>query len=137
MNTGGKLWPLDCTERFLFQTFYLVTSSLTGSIIKIAQVNSLSRPSEAVWPVQTKFLADNEKFPFNPFPNKHWVLCVCSTSPLKTLGKGDINCNEQFLLFTQCFLPVWKTLPFSSNLKLSSANSFSLEESEICCLRKS
>ena len=27
-------------------------------------------------------------------------------------------------------------LPFSSNLKLLSANSFSLEESKICCLGK-
>ena len=39
---------------------------------------------------------------------------VCSTSLLKT-------CNKQFLLFPQCFLPL------SSNLKLSSATSFSFE----------
>ena len=51
-----------------------------------------------------------------------------------TVGKGEIARNKQFLLF-----PVFSThldnfLPFSSNLKLSSANSFSLEESKICCL---
>ena len=51
-----------------------------------------------------------------------------------TVGKGEIARNEQFLLF-----PVFSTcldnfLPFSSNLKLSSANSFSLEESKICRL---
>ena len=52
-----------------------------------------------------------------------------------TVGKGEIARNEQFLLFPQCFLPVWITFfPFSSNLKLSSANSFSLEESKICHL---
>ena len=51
-----------------------------------------------------------------------------------TVGKGEIAHNEQFLLFPQCFLPIWITLSFSSNLKLSSANSFSLEESKICCL---
>ena len=50
------------------------------------------------------------------------------------VGKGEIAPNEQFLLF-----PVFSTcldncLPFSSNLKLSSANSFSLEESKICRL---
>ena len=36
-------------------------------------------------------------------------LRVCSTSVLKTLGKGEIARNEQFLLFPQCFLPVWIT----------------------------
>ena len=37
-------------------------------------------------------------------------LCVCSTSLLKkTVGKGEIARNEQFLLFLQCFLLVWRT----------------------------
>ena len=27
----------------------------------------------------------------------------------KTVGKGEIARNEQFLLFPQCFLPVWRT----------------------------
>ena len=53
------------------------------------------------------------------------------------MGKGEIAGNEQFLLFLQCFLPIWISFcQFSSNLKLSSANSFSLEESKICCLGK-
>ena len=26
-----------------------------------------------------------------------------------TVGKGEIACNKQFLLFPQCFLPVWIT----------------------------
>ena len=51
-----------------------------------------------------------------------------------TVGKGEIAHNEQFLLFPQCFLCLDNFLPFSSNLKLSSANSFSLEESKICHL---
>ena len=29
----------------------------------------------------------------------------------KTVGKGEIAHNEQFLLFPQCFLPIWR--PFS------------------------
>ena len=45
----------------------------------------------------------------NPFPNKPWFLRVCSTSLLKTLGKGEIARNEQFLLFPQCFLSIWET----------------------------
>ena len=49
-----------------------------------------------------------------------------------TVGKGEIAHYEQFLLFSQCFLPVLDNfLPFSSNLNMSSANSFSLEESKI------
>ena len=51
------------------------------------------------------------------------------------MWKGEIARNQQFLLLPQCFLPVWITLcHFSWKLKLSSANSFSLEESKICCL---
>ena len=43
----------------------------------------------------------------NPFPNKPWVLCVCSTNLLKTLWE-----NVQFLLFPQCFLPIRRTAIF-------------------------
>ena len=52
-----------------------------------------------------------------------------------TVGKGEIARNEQFLLFPQCFSThLDNFLPFLLNLKLSSANSFSLEESKICRL---
>ena len=51
------------------------------------------------------------------------------------MGKGEIARNEQFLLFPQCILPLKRTFfSFSSNLKLSSANSSSFEESKICRL---
>ena len=67
---------------------------------------------------------------FDPFPNKPWFLHVCSTSLLKTLW-------EKEKLLVQYFLPILEKFPpFSLNLKLSSANSFSLEESKICCLGK-
>ena len=73
---------------------------------------------------------------FNPFPNKPWFLHFCCTSLENTVGKEEIACHEQFLLF-----PVFSTgfenfATFSSNLKLSSANSFSLEESKIFRLGK-
>ena len=56
---------------------------------------------------------------------------------LKTLGKEEIARNEQFLLFPQCFQLVLENfLLFSSNSKLSSANSFNLEECKICRLGK-
>ena len=68
----------------------------------------------------------------NSFPIKPWFLHVCSISLLKTLWeKEKIAHDEQFLFFLQCFLPIAKTFcHFSSNLKFSSANSFSLEESK-------
>ena len=46
---------------------------------------------------------------FNPFSNRPWFLRVCSTSLENTVGKGEIALNEQFLLFPQCFLSVWRT----------------------------
>ena len=59
--------------------------------------------------------------------------CLQYKSFENTAGKGEIARNQQFLLFPLCFLPIWMDfLPFSSNLKFSSANSFGLEESKIC-----
>ena len=74
----------------------------------------------------------------NSFPNKPLSLRSCSTSFFeKTVGKGEIARNEQFLLFPQSFLPVLRTFcHFLQIFKLSSANSFSLEESKICRLGK-
>ena len=40
----------------------------------------------------------------NPFPNKPWFLRVFSRGILKTLWE-----KEQFLLFPQCFLTLWRT----------------------------
>ena len=53
-----------------------------------------------------------------------------------TLGKGEIARDEQFLLFPVFSTHLENFLPFSSNLKFSYANSFSLEESRICRLGK-
>ena len=53
----------------------------------------------------------------NPFANKPWFLRVCSRSLLKTLGKGEIAHNEQFLLFPQCFQPLWRTFLLIHQLK--------------------
>ena len=72
---------------------------------------------------------------FNPFPSKPWLyVSAVQVFLKKTAGKGEIAHNEQFLLFPKCFpFPkVFSTclknfLPFSSNLQLSSANSFIFE----------
>ena len=66
----------------------------------------------------------------NLFPTKPWFLRVCTTSLLKTLVTSNFSFSHSFSTHLENFLP------FSSNLKLSSANSFSLEESKICRLGK-
>ena len=75
----------------------------------------------------------------NSFPNKQWFLCTCLQykSFENTVGKGEIARDKQYLLFPQCFLPVWITFGhFQYNLQLLSACSFSLEESKIRSLGK-
>ena len=75
---------------------------------------------------------------FNPFPNKPLFLCVSSTSLLKTLWeKVKLLITSNFSFSHSVFSIRLESFPlFSSNLKLSSANSFSLEESKICRLGK-
>ena len=68
----------------------------------------------------------------NPF-----FMCLQYKSLENTVGKEEIACNEQFLLLPVFFNFSEGFSPCSSNLKFSSANSFSLEDSKICCLGKS
>ena len=77
-------------------------------------------------------------FALDPFPNKPWFLRVCRKGLLKTLRKKrEIARNEQFLFFSKVFSFRFESfLPFSLNIKLSSANSFSLEDSKMCRLGK-
>ena len=74
----------------------------------------------------------------NPLPKQALVFTYLQYKSFEnTVGKGEIARNEQFLLFPQCFLPVWRTCShFHEILKLLSATSFSLEESKICRLGK-
>ena len=71
-----------------------------------------------------------------------YVSAVQFKSFENTVGKGEIARNEQFLLFSFSPFPtafstcLKNFLPFSSNFELSSANTFSLEESKICRLGK-
>ena len=72
-----------------------------------------------------------------PFPKKALVFtCLQYKSFENTVGKGETARNKQFLLFPVFSILLENFLPFSSNLKLSSANPFSLEESKICPLEK-
>ena len=74
-----------------------------------------------------------------PFPKQALVFtCLQYTFFENAVGKGEIANTEQFLLFLTVFSTLLeKFLPFLSNLKLSSANSFSLEDSKSGRLGKS
>ena len=67
-----------------------------------------------------------------PFPKQaHICTCLQHRSFKNYVEKGEIAQNEQFLFFLQCFLLFLGTLSFSSNSKLSPANSSSFGESKI------
>ena len=69
-----------------------------------------------------------------PFPKQAPVFtCLQHKTLENTVGKGEIARDEQFLIF----FTLSENYPtFSSNSKLSSANSLSLEKSKICRLGK-
>ena len=66
---------------------------------------------------------------FNPFPDKPWFLHVCSTDLLKTMQEKENSLPTSNFSFSHSFLYPLRELSaiFLSNLKVSSANSFSLE----------
>ena len=51
-----------------------------------------------------------------------------------TVGKGEIARKEQFLLFPQCFLPVWITFSLFHEIQNCRLQSLNLEKSKICRL---
>ena len=72
-----------------------------------------------------------------PLPKQGLVLtCLQYKSYKNTSGKGEIGHHKQFLLFPSFSTRFENFLPFSSNSKLLSANSFTLEESKFSCLGK-
>ena len=72
----------------------------------------------------------------NLFPNKPFFMCVQFKS-LKTLWKKEkLLITRISHFYTVVSILLENFLPFSSHLKLSSANSCNLEESKICRLLK-
>ena len=62
---------------------------------------------------------------FNPFPNNPLFLRVCSTSPLKTPWEKEKLLVTAVSPFPTVFSTHLENFPpFSTNLKLSAANSF-------------
>ena len=73
----------------------------------------------------------------NPFPNKPWFLRVYSKNLLKTLWeKEKLLVTSNFSFSHSVFYPLRELSVISSNLKLSSANSFNLEESKMLSFGK-
>ena len=69
---------------------------------------------------------------FNPVLNKPWFVHVCSTSHLKTLWEKEKLLVTSNFSFSHSVFKCFENPPqLSSNSKLSSANSFSLEECNI------
>ena len=76
---------------------------------------------------------------FNLFANKPWFLRPCSTtlSVLKTLWEKEKLLVTSNFTFSAVFSTRLRNfMLFSSNSKLSSANSFNLEKTKICRLGK-
>ena len=74
-----------------------------------------------------------------PFPKQALVFtCLQNMSFENNVGKGEIARYEQFLLFPQSFLPIWKTfchIRQTQSCRLQTLF-FRLKESKICCLGK-
>ena len=121
-NTAGKGENAGSQHFLLFQQCFLLyqREKLQHLICRLQMFSIWSFRTGLILPKQALVFTCLQ---YKPFEN--------------TVGKGEIAQNEQFLLFPQCFLPVSRTFfPFLSNLKMSSANSFSLEESKIYRLGK-
>ena len=108
-------------------------------VFSIYCINGLKIEQIVILPILT-YVDQSALLALSPFcfPKQSLVFtCLLSKSFENTAGKGEIARNEQFLLFPQCFSTHLENfLLFSSNLKLSSANSVSLGESKICRLGK-
>ena len=77
------------------------------------------------------------RWKIDPFPNKPWFLRVCSTILLKTLReKKKLLVTSNFSFSHSVFYLFGELSAIFNKLELSSANSFSLEESKICRLGK-
>ena len=131
-NTVGK-GEIALYERFLLFLQCFQKVSFPGASKGVIVWEWVKKPELSIQARILGLVAFNLGDLLNPFPNKPWVLHVCTISLLKTLWE-----KEKLVITSNfSFSPMFSTLLdnfrlFSSSLKLSSANSFSLEESKIC-----
>ena len=140
MNSG------DSPKSSYLTAMFIHSSTSTSSFLLIlltARENIMGERGKILWDMRENVMGE-ETAPFsslfytvNPFPNKPCFLHVCSISLLKHRGKIK-NCSYRAISpFPTVFSTILDNfLPFSLNMKLSTANYFSLEESTICRLGK-
>ena len=121
----NKPWFLHVWSTSILKTLWekkklLVTSNFSVSYSVFYPVGELSANGIKIRIVICKVFQFWKLLTFvwervNPFPNMSLFLRVCHTSLLKTLwAKGEIDHNEQFPLFPQCFQPsLENSSPFS------------------------
>ena len=89
------------TSIFSFNHFVVYSSKMNfilSTTFESSSVNALDLNHTKIWLVGKELTLSQ----------KALVFCVCRTSLKTTVGKGEIAQNEPFLLFPQCFLPIWK-----------------------------
>ena len=64
----------------------------------------------------------------NPFPHNDTFRRPRETPFENTVGKGEIARNEQFLIFSQCFPPVWITFCHFRQILNSCLQTLSVRE---------
>ena len=95
---------------------YFVNKHLSGwpllgqritTFMKCTFAGLLGSVAGAVHPVK---IENSELIIVNPFLKQSlFFMFLRCKSCENTEGKGEIARNEQFLLFPQCFLPIWRT----------------------------
>ena len=89
------------------------------------------------WRLKTKAHTQKAFMPFNPFQNKPLFLHLSSTSFFKTLWEEEkLLVISNFIFSYSIFNPFGELSVIFINLKLSSTNTVSLEESKIYRFRK-
>ena len=87
--------------------------------------------------VKPLFFGQVQNFVVDPFLNKACFSRVCSTSLLKALWeKEKLFVTSSLSFFLSVFFSFGELFAVYIKSKLPSGNSFSLEESKICCLGK-
>ena len=138
-NTVGK-GKIARNEQFLlFPQCFLPTWRILRHLSEIqnCRLHTLSVWKSKKSVVWERVKSLQKKPIFYAFTKQALVLNVCNTSLLKTRWEKEkllIMSNFSFSLSISFHLDHF--LQFTSNLKLLSADSFSLEESKICHLRK-
>ena len=129
---------LQCSTNH-YKRYYKSDSSCSELLLFVFDLKTrVCSMTSKIFSVLSLIFLKSEKRSIGRIQPSDWVRLIFSqASPFHMsaiqeiiVGKGEITRKEQFFIFQQCFLPFFRNFQrFQSSLKLSSANSFSLEES--------